>query len=286
MKILFIIFILFLLFASSGYAWGWDTHKYLADVICSDLNCGCYQEIEDGSIYPDKTLNDVAAAHHCYNPSVCTPSVYYDCPTIESCPAITEMQKWFESSQYDAGCRKWFDMGVASHYFFDALDPWHQVQNENYDLCHAPMETQVDEKIKSGVANWNVSVCGITVYSFDFDTYVKEFENYIPQTSTSNYSENISIPSMNDISDIVTEGVDIANKLRNKGATIVDNSLNIAGWRPTAGQFIIGLIVIMAIAGIISFIFHFWKVVFGIIVIIIILVLLLKYMFGIEVPFI
>ncbi len=72
--------LLLILLAVPSSAWDWDTHRHIAEEICSHYSCGCYAEIKDGSVIPDRDFQDFSY-HSCYDPESCTPSSYYSCPT-------------------------------------------------------------------------------------------------------------------------------------------------------------------------------------------------------------
>ena len=60
--------------SAEALAWDWDVHRYLAEEICRHYSCGCYAEIKDGSVIPDRDFQDFSY-HSCYDPESCTPSI-------------------------------------------------------------------------------------------------------------------------------------------------------------------------------------------------------------------
>ena len=171
-----------LLMLVPGLSWDWSTHRYVARQLCSHLDCGnCLDIMINGSIAPDQVFKDTIN-HHCYNPSIGCPSGNWTCPQRPDCPALEKADEWLTKSREDTGCRKYYDIAVASHYFMDSKVFWHTVQNEDYDKCHAPFETRVGEQIGN---DFTVSVCGIVIDSQDFDGYLTEFEGKLnaPQPS-------------------------------------------------------------------------------------------------------
>ena len=188
-KLLFpAIICLLLLSAPISSAWDWDAHQWLAEKLCSDYNCGCSIEIKNGSIAPDKVFRDTVN-HHLYDPSTCVPSQNYTCPTKYDAVALEKADYWLGKAKSDTGCDRWYDIGVASHYFFDTKVIWHQIQNEDYDKCHAPFETAVGDKFKKNSTNWTVCKCDACVSYNDFPGWVSEFErklDFVSQTGTVN----------------------------------------------------------------------------------------------------
>ncbi len=156
-------------------AWDWDTHRFLADWICDHYSCGCYSEIEDGSVTPDRDFKDFSS-HSCYDPSTCTLSSYYSCPTKNDCPAMEKADEWMKKAANAKSCERWKYVGIASHYFFDSKCKWHQVMNEDYKGCHKPFEDSVGDKIKRlGLSGWSVCKCDVCVSGKDFENWLQEF---------------------------------------------------------------------------------------------------------------
>jgi hypothetical protein len=147
----------------------------LAEQICNNFDCGCLGDIKSGSIAPDKVFRDFRD-HHYYNPSICTPSSYYTCPTYYDDIALEKADYWLDRARSDSGCDMWYDIGVASHYFFDSKAIWHQVRDEDYNECHKPFETEVGDKFKYGYTDWSVCRCEECVSYSDFFPWISEFE--------------------------------------------------------------------------------------------------------------
>lgn len=190
-----IIFSFIILFSvTPAYAWDWDTHRWLAEKICNDLNCSCIAEIKDGSVDPDRNSGDRACCHHYYNPSTCTPSQYYTCPTKYDDITLRRMEDNLGTSKYYSDCTKWYYIGRASHYFFDSKVIWHQVQNESYDNCHKPFEDEVGYNFYLNKTDWKVCKCDQCVSYSDFLPWITEFENKVralPTTTT-----NATLPTV------------------------------------------------------------------------------------------
>lgn len=166
--------IIIVLFLSSINAWDWDVHRFWANELCDYLDCGvCREHMINGSIAPDKDFKDFIN-HHCYDLSWDCPEGYdWDCPTKNDCPALEKADEWLLKSRSDSGCLKYYDIGVASHYFSDSKVFWHKVQREDYDRCHRPFESQVGDRINE---DFEVSVCGISVTKQDMNLWLEEFK--------------------------------------------------------------------------------------------------------------
>ncbi len=199
-----LLLLLFLLSTGIVYAWDGDGHETLAKWVCNDFaDCKkCMANITYGSTYPDHVLKDTAN-HHFYNPTTCVPSSNYTCPTKYDDIALRKTDEWLVKSTQDIGCDKWFDIAVASHYFFDSKVIWHQVKNET-SYCHSDFEEKVGVKLKSGATNWTVCKCGQCIGYDSFPVFAEEFETKIintkpqqqPQsTETQNQTRKDSIPT-------------------------------------------------------------------------------------------
>jgi hypothetical protein len=79
----------------------------LAEQICNNFDCGCLGDIKSGSIAPDKVFRDFRN-HHYYNPSICTPSSYYTCPTYYDDIALEKTDYWLDRARSDSGCDMWY----------------------------------------------------------------------------------------------------------------------------------------------------------------------------------
>lgn len=166
-----LVFVCFLL--PSCLSWDWSTHFYAAREICDYLGCGnCLPDMLNGSIAPDRDFKDFAN-HHCYSPLWNCPKGDWLCPDAFDCPALEKADYWLAKSREDSGCQKYYDIGVASHYFLDSKVFWHQVESEEYDKCHAKFEELVGENIDK---NFNISVCGVNITKVEFEGYVRAFE--------------------------------------------------------------------------------------------------------------
>ncbi len=165
----FAVFFLFLLQAAQG----WDSagHQWLALRVCQDFNCGC--PTDGGAVAPDRVFRDTAR-HHCYNTSVPCPSGSWTCPQKDDCPALAKTDEWIAKGANQTGCDRWYSLSVASHYFFDSKVFWHTVQKEDSG-CHSGFETSAGKKFgKPG--DWQVSKCGVTLYSSEVPGWISGFE--------------------------------------------------------------------------------------------------------------
>jgi len=187
--------------SAEALAWDWDAHRYLAEEICRHYSCGCYAEIKDGSVIPDRDFQDFSY-HSCYDPESCTPSSYYSCPTWKSCPAMDKAKEWMEKAAKAEGCERWKYVGIASHYFFDAKCVWHQVTNEDYYGCHKPFEDEVGEKVKRyGLSGWTVCKCSVCVSASNFRAWLEEFYAF-----ADSYLQAASAVEINSCTDITQSG--------------------------------------------------------------------------------
>jgi len=184
--------LVFLLLASSANAWDWDTHEYMGEEICRDFECGCLEEIVNGSIVPDKYFKD-NFRHHCYLDGMnCTESDEWDCPQKEDCPSLEQVNLWLEKANESEGCEKWKSIGIALHYYSDSYVFWHQVQKEDYRKCHESFERAIgDEIIKSksflwrilgifGIErSWEICRCGVCADETNIETVIERFGKII-----------------------------------------------------------------------------------------------------------
>ncbi len=173
-------FLAMILAASGALAWQSETHAKLAEKVCMDFGCGCVSEIREAANMPDRDFKDFIN-HHCYNISVgCDSSKDWICPKKNHCPALEKMNSWLAESRNDTGCRKWRDIGIASHYFFDSRVFWHKVQNEDYPGCHEPFEGKVEKKFEAGDgSNWTIGQCRTEENYENMVRYVDEFEEIL-----------------------------------------------------------------------------------------------------------
>jgi len=167
-------FLVALLLVSISFSWDWDTHQWFASEICNYYNCGCMDEIRNGSIAPDRDFRDTVN-HHFYDPSSCKNSSYYRCPEKFDDIAIQKMDYYLGLASEPLDCNDWYYLGVASHYYLDSKVIWHNVQNESYDRCHEPFESKTGEFFKKGITEFSVTECGETVNGREFQEYKEEF---------------------------------------------------------------------------------------------------------------
>lgn len=159
-----------------GLSWDWTTHQYAAREICSYAGCGdCLPDMVNGSIAPDRDFKDYIN-HHCYDPLQECPNGDWICPDRFDCPALEKSDEWLAKARGAIGCERFYDIGVASHYYLDSRVFWHQVTKEDESACHARFEELVGESIDK---DFNAGACGINVTKADFEGYVSGFERQI-----------------------------------------------------------------------------------------------------------
>jgi len=185
-KILFIISIIFILsILPISYAWDSPTYQWISVKLCDYYNCGCYEEIINGSLAPDNDFQpksisvresqDQKCCQHYYNPITCEPSEFYVCPTEYDDIAIRKTDEWINYAKVDEGCEMWYDIGVASHYFFVSKEIWNQVINASYD-CKTRFEWRVGDMFRNENEGWVISECGENVADFQFNEWMSEFK--------------------------------------------------------------------------------------------------------------
>ncbi len=196
----FLFLVLIIVVAGIAGAWDGRGHEYLAERVCSGFaECrDCLATIKNASTYPDRVFND-KQSHHFYDPASCVESENYTCPVKYDDVALRKADGWLNKSAQDSGCGRWFDIGVASHYFFDSKVIWHQVQKEPSD-CHSDFEEKVGNRLSGNRADWEVCECGQCVNSDDFPRYVEEFESKVVS-----YNPNLTRAENNEITGRVTD---------------------------------------------------------------------------------
>ncbi|MCS7144618.1 MAG: zinc dependent phospholipase C family protein [Archaeoglobaceae archaeon] len=182
------------LLLSPTLAWDWDTHRWFAEKVCDEFNCNCYLEIKNGSIAPDRDFKDTNL-HHCYDPSTCIEGDEWKCPTIKRCPAMDKAEEWLEKAKVETGCNKWYALGVASHYWLDSKCFWHQVQDENYTVCHKPFEDKVGDRFYKGQTAWEVCQCDVCVSYSNFESWLSEFKGLVLSSQTPDITQATPTPT-------------------------------------------------------------------------------------------
>lgn len=177
--------LMLLLLVPSAYGWDWDTHEHIAKDICKKLNCPCMNEIINGSTVPDRVFKD-NINHLCYSKEwPCSLSNKWTCPSIDRCPALEKASYWLNEAKKQAGCEKWYSIGIASHYLSDAYVFWHHVSNEPYEECHYSFERAVGEHLKPSLINkikvwlgisWKVCKCGVCITNKEIEVMTEEVE--------------------------------------------------------------------------------------------------------------
>lgn len=189
--------LILLLFASPAFAWGSITHEALAAQVCNDFNCGCLNETIEGSTMPDKVFHD-NVNHIYYNPETCNhDSEYYICPIEYNDVALVKTNDYLEQARDISDCDRWQMIGIASHYFFDSKNIFHQVREEGY--CHSSFEEKVDDSYNNNKTDWVVSTCGEAVTSLDMNVWVKEFEDRLSFVQQTHEPLTLRPPTIQDI---------------------------------------------------------------------------------------
>lgn len=191
------LFALFILVAPFVSAWKWETHEYLAEQVCNKLSINCdLSKLHDGAIAPDKEFKDFFD-HHAYYDCVRQGQMIewcdfekgcYDCSngTLTDNIAFTKARTWLNYIEVDETMPdKSYDLGVATHYFFDAKVFFHQTRNEK-ESCHNAFEENVNKRIKNkDYSNWTECACGKCVSFFDFDKWEDEFVEFMRDKNSS-----------------------------------------------------------------------------------------------------
>jgi len=160
-SLIIIIFIAALIIVPSAYAFSKDTHRWIAERSCDELDCGYSEVISDCAILPDQFFpfygNVEKLRHRCI-----------DFPfreiLIGECFANKWSNKWLEKARIeDTESLKWCYIGIASHYFADARIPPHRTFNLIESICHDPFELEIKNKIAAGETNWTVTQCDYTI---------------------------------------------------------------------------------------------------------------------------
>lgn len=180
-----------LLFVTTVAAWDWDAHRWLAGRVCLEYACGaCLEDIKEGAVAPDRDFKDFTK-HLYYNTSLTCPPGEWTCPTSDNPIALEKTAEWLERAKNDSGCERYYDIGVASHYFFDSKNFFHRVQKEDYEGCHAPLETRVGDKIGKGA--FTVTQCNVTVTDADFVPWLAEFRGAVDEAVFGRSANNSSL---------------------------------------------------------------------------------------------
>jgi len=179
-----LLFVLAAFVVPSVHAWAWDTHQALAESVCPECDKSC---LDRGAIAPDKEFKD-AINHHVYrqcvqvNPEWCEAGkICYDCSqgNITDDVAEEKARFWLEQAKQKQGqndsCDYSYDLGVATHYFFDSKVYFHQTKNEDYSRCHAKLEDEVNKEFIVGNSDWQACACGVCVNAVNFDIWKTQF---------------------------------------------------------------------------------------------------------------
>ncbi|MFH8080447.1 MAG: zinc dependent phospholipase C family protein [Candidatus Aenigmatarchaeota archaeon] len=148
-------------------AWGRETHVWICNQIYSG-NEALREVIKnktlflEGCIAPDTIVKD-QRQHSCYYAKQCKKidttikapgSLHYFADISECfdgdyfyCPALEKFNETIKMDDYS--------IGMAIHYFSDALTPTHQITGEDYFSCHKPFEDKIDSFV--GKKGWKIS---------------------------------------------------------------------------------------------------------------------------------
>ena len=188
-EIMFILVLCAILFVPAVHAWKWETHQYLAELVCD----GDAPSIDKGAIAPDNEFKDFVN-HHVYgqcNSALkaewCDGAGCFDCTggNIIDSVAIDKAQEWILKLKSDENIYdKSYDCGVASHYFFDSKVYFHQTKSEK-ESCHSGFEAKVNERIKAkDYSNWTECDCEACISYSQFAGWIAQFNNLRNSTNT------------------------------------------------------------------------------------------------------
>ena len=172
--IILIVILMLIILVSPVFAWGGVTHEYLAFRVCNDFNCECYNETMNGSTMPDKLFFD-NSNHVNYNPGTCRKSDFYTCPTEFNPASLNRTADYLQQAKIQNGCQQWETIGIASNYFFDSKEIFHQVYDGG--TCQSRFEENVDNAILANQQDWVEIACGESVTSLDMEVWIDEFES-------------------------------------------------------------------------------------------------------------
>lgn len=186
-----------------AHAWKWETHQYLAEQICSLNSMTCVaDELNRGAIAPDKEFKDFFD-HHAYYDCVRQGQMIewcdfekgcFDCSngTLTDPIAFDKARLWLNNFKNDADVSvKSYDLGVATHYFFDTKVFFHQTRNEK-ESCHSSFEYKVNERIKDkDYSNWTECACGKCVSFSDLEIWENDFMKFMNESKSSSVVEQL-----------------------------------------------------------------------------------------------
>src|SRR3989344_797786 len=159
-------FITLTVFAPTAHAWYNDTHAIMMSKVCKAFNCPLtYNDIFKWSNYPDTDLKD-NQLHLC---------IWKECPA-----QIMYTSRLRKAGLTNDGNDKWKEIAIASHYYFDAKNVFHQVPQNGYNVlsCHREFESQTNEFVRKKQTNWTVEVCEVNVNDAQLAEFVLDFEEH------------------------------------------------------------------------------------------------------------
>lgn len=178
-----LVFILafFMLIMPIAYAWKWETHEYLAEQVCEQIDWCIVDCMKNGSVAPDRDFKDFIN-HHVYRDCIkadaewCEGESCYDCSQgdITDDVAIRKYIHWLLEARDENEdlCLKSYYVGVASHYFFDSKDFFHQTKGES-ERSHSDFEQIVQENMKK--SGWYGCAYEVCLNNSDFNKWESEF---------------------------------------------------------------------------------------------------------------
>ncbi|MFC2174794.1 zinc dependent phospholipase C family protein [archaeon] len=163
-----------LLLLSVAVAWDGDTHRALGAEVCEHIQCGCPEEMRNGSTAPDLVFHDTAR-HHYYDTTWDCPPGEWVCPNETDKVAMDFAEQWVAAAENSTGCERDYAIGVAGHYFFDSKVFWHKVQKEKSSQ-HSYWEQKVGEAYGEGLDYCKYGIC---VTWQEFEGWKEEFNGML-----------------------------------------------------------------------------------------------------------
>ncbi|MFH1055058.1 MAG: hypothetical protein V1744_03065, partial [Candidatus Altiarchaeota archaeon] len=186
-----LVLLVLLALPQQALAWSAGSYEVAARRLCSDFNCACHDRVVVASNVPDLKFKDMPA-HHCYKTafdySQYAPGSWVK-PAVNDCPTFDKVSVWLGVAEEDSGCERWYDFGVALHYFLDGKEFWNTVVAANR-TCVKEYESAVNDYLLYGGGNWTTCSCGICVSNEDFVDWLAEFEERVkPLISSKRYEK-------------------------------------------------------------------------------------------------
>jgi len=183
-----------LLLPGSVSAWSQESYQVAVRRLCADFGCECEAEAVVGSNIPDVRFRD-APTHHCYKPLLDFPQKspgLWEKPVLNECPALDKTAIWLAEAENETGCKRWYDFGIALHYFLDSKEFWNTVIFVN-QTCAGEQESEVGDYLQYGGREWKSCSCGICVTSEDFIDWLAEFRERVKAIEPAKSAGNPSV---------------------------------------------------------------------------------------------